>query len=253
MIGSYICAEIFKGEPLHSVDAQLGIRLDDSKSSGDWIVKDTWSAYIPLRFFNPRPTPESSFQFGHIRKNRLLPPLSSMISTKPGFNCSMDGTWFARTPISPDSAGMLTWTLFIVLILSVPVQPRQKSEPVGNGWRKHTHLWTCRYSNNTVGVSKAGKACLKRSQLRLGWMFSIPGEGGQGKAWSCPLRHQRSPFAEPGRGKQRVWPEGRSGWNEESSLCSGLNELRTIQWLSRASSLEKWKIKSDVAVRSFTH
>lgn len=23
----------------------------------------------------------------------------------------MEGTWLARTPISPDSAGMLTWTL----------------------------------------------------------------------------------------------------------------------------------------------
>lgn len=44
----------------------------------------------------------------HIRKKVLLPPLSSMISTRPGFNCSMVGTWFARTPISPDSAGRLT-------------------------------------------------------------------------------------------------------------------------------------------------
>ncbi len=46
----------------------------------------------------------------YARKNCLLPPLSSTTSTRPGFNCSMEGTWFARTPISPDSAGMLTWT-----------------------------------------------------------------------------------------------------------------------------------------------
>ena len=47
----------------------------------------------------------------NIRKNCLLPPLSSIISTKPGFNCSIDGTWFDSMPISPDSAGTLTWTL----------------------------------------------------------------------------------------------------------------------------------------------
>ena len=48
---------------------------------------------------------------GHIRKKCLLPPLSSIISTKPGFSCSIEGTWLARTPISPDSAGMFTCTL----------------------------------------------------------------------------------------------------------------------------------------------
>lgn len=46
-----------------------------------------------------------------LRKNCLLPPDSSITSTRPGFSCSMEGTWLARTPISPDSAGMLTWTL----------------------------------------------------------------------------------------------------------------------------------------------
>jgi hypothetical protein len=45
------------------------------------------------------------------RKNCLLPPCSSMISTRPGFSCSIEGTWFAKTPISPVSAGRLTWTL----------------------------------------------------------------------------------------------------------------------------------------------
>jgi hypothetical protein len=45
----------------------------------------------------------------YVRKNFLL-PLSSMISTTPALSCSIDGTWLARTPISPDSAGMLTWT-----------------------------------------------------------------------------------------------------------------------------------------------
>ena len=48
--------------------------------------------------------------FFHVRKNCLLLPLSSTISTRPGFSCSMEGTWLARTPISPDSAGRLTWT-----------------------------------------------------------------------------------------------------------------------------------------------
>jgi hypothetical protein len=42
------------------------------------------------------------------RKNCLLPPASSMTSTSPGFSCSIDGTWFAKTPISPVSAGRLT-------------------------------------------------------------------------------------------------------------------------------------------------
>jgi hypothetical protein len=46
------------------------------------------------------------------RKNCLLPPCSSMISTRPGFNCSMEGTWPAKTPMSPVSAGRLTWTLY---------------------------------------------------------------------------------------------------------------------------------------------
>lgn len=45
-----------------------------------------------------------------VRKYCLLLPLSSMTSTRPGFSCSMEGTWLARTPISPETAGMLTWT-----------------------------------------------------------------------------------------------------------------------------------------------
>jgi hypothetical protein len=39
-------------------------------------------------------------------------PPSSRISTRPGFSCSMEGTWLARTPISPEAAGMLTWVLW---------------------------------------------------------------------------------------------------------------------------------------------
>lgn len=50
-------------------------------------------------------------QIGHVRKNCLLPPLSSIISIRPGFSCSIEGTWFAKTPISPVSAARLTWTL----------------------------------------------------------------------------------------------------------------------------------------------
>jgi hypothetical protein len=49
----------------------------------------------------------------NVRKNCLLAPASSMISTRPGLSCSMAGTWLARIPISPDSAGMFTWTLFL--------------------------------------------------------------------------------------------------------------------------------------------
>ena len=56
---------------------------------------------------------QSTFELplAYLQKNCLLPPLSSIISTSPGFNCSMEGTWLAKTPISPDSAGMLICTL----------------------------------------------------------------------------------------------------------------------------------------------
>lgn len=55
---------------------------------------------------------DGRLSFGYnVQKNCLLPPLSSMISTKPGFSCSIEGTCCARIPISPDSAGILTWTL----------------------------------------------------------------------------------------------------------------------------------------------
>ena len=47
-----------------------------------------------------------------VRKYCLVAPPSSTISTRPGFSCSMEGTWLARTPISPEAAGMLTWVLW---------------------------------------------------------------------------------------------------------------------------------------------
>ena len=67
------------------------------------------------------PTPLGAVIFArhcYVRKKDLFPPASSVTtSTTPGFNCSIEGTWFARTPISPDSAGMLTcttsWALYI--------------------------------------------------------------------------------------------------------------------------------------------
>jgi len=77
----------------------------------------------------------------HVRKNCLLPPLSSITSTSPGFNCSIEGTWLARTPISPDSAGMLTWTLTIGMRISPGTWSKGGIAESSRGPR--THLWTC--------------------------------------------------------------------------------------------------------------
>jgi hypothetical protein len=48
------------------------------------------------------------------RKRKKLPKnflvvVASMTSTTPGRSCSMEGTWLARIPISPETAAMLTW------------------------------------------------------------------------------------------------------------------------------------------------
>ena len=50
----------------------------------------------------------------------------------------MEGTWFARTPISPDSAGMLTWTLRHCLAGDDLVTEDDS--------RQRTHPLICRYS-----------------------------------------------------------------------------------------------------------
>lgn len=37
-------------------------------------------------------------------------PVDSTTSTTPGRKASIEGTWLERIPMSPDSAGMFTWT-----------------------------------------------------------------------------------------------------------------------------------------------
>jgi hypothetical protein len=90
--------EVLQRVPFNGVDAQGGLGLDDSEATGNCNA---------LR--KPR-APRFKTPSRDVRKNRLLLPFSSITSTTPGFSCSIDGTWLARTPISPDSAGMLTWT-----------------------------------------------------------------------------------------------------------------------------------------------
>ena len=43
-----------------------------------------------------------------IPKNFFAVPFDSITSTRPGRIASMDGTWLARMPMSPVSAGMFT-------------------------------------------------------------------------------------------------------------------------------------------------
>lgn len=105
---THVGGEVLQREGLNSVDAELRVGLDNGKASrnyqsSQWSVEHPAIIAFPV-FSSISVDPES----GHVRKNFLLPPFSSMISTTPGFSCSMDGTWFARTPISPVSAGMLT-------------------------------------------------------------------------------------------------------------------------------------------------
>lgn len=85
----------------------------------------------PTRVARLSPSPlQAVILVDDIRKNCLLAPLSSTISTRPGFSCSMEGTWLARTPISPPSAGMLTWTLFRASVRD-PIPPRRNSPMLG--------------------------------------------------------------------------------------------------------------------------
>ncbi len=109
---SYFRTEIFKRKSLNGVDAELRAGLHDCKASrnytGPQLADD-----ITLRISSSCSVDAvavciASSSCCDVRKNCLLPPLSSMTSTSPGFNCSIDGTWFASIPISPDSAGRLT-------------------------------------------------------------------------------------------------------------------------------------------------
>ena len=120
---TYVRIKIFQGEPFHGVDAELRAWLHNGKPSGHY--RDSICQCIPLDlvniivdFLGMQVSVRQSFfnlPFAYLQKNCLLPPLSSIISTSPGFNCSMEGTWFASTPISPDSAGILTCTLGVDL------------------------------------------------------------------------------------------------------------------------------------------
>jgi hypothetical protein len=85
-----------------------------------------------------------------IRKNCLFPPLSSMISTKPGFSCSIEGTCWARIPISPDSAGILTCTLATPLSAKAVDEMTRDTGRGDSGER--THLGRCR-------LTKGRSAC----------------------------------------------------------------------------------------------
>jgi hypothetical protein len=98
-----ISAEVLQRVGLGGVDAQDGVGLDRSKATGHYMIV---SSLVLLSVM------QSQIRRGYInaRKNCLAAPLSSTTSTKPGLSCSMEGTWLARIPMSPDSAGMLTWT-----------------------------------------------------------------------------------------------------------------------------------------------
>ena len=92
-------AEVLKRVALDGIDAQDRVGLDDGEASRHCTASQVLVAALTWRGKDQ-----------DIRKNCLLLPLSSTTSIRPGFSCSMDGTWLARTPISPDSAGMLTCT-----------------------------------------------------------------------------------------------------------------------------------------------
>lgn len=106
---AYLSAEVLEGEALNSVDAELGAGLDGSETT-----RDCCSMCQPYSCIQ---NPSISCIFHacsprsvkwDVRKNCLLPADSSITSTRPGLSCSMEGTWLARTPMSPVSAGMLT-------------------------------------------------------------------------------------------------------------------------------------------------
>lgn len=105
LIGTYVGAEVFQGVTLDGVDAQLGVGLDNSETARHCHWEGIVSCIVPLHL--------DSVGGGRsdVRKYCLVAPPSSTISTIPGFSCSMEGTWLARTPISPEAAGMLTWVL----------------------------------------------------------------------------------------------------------------------------------------------
>ena len=108
---TYLGTEVLEGKALDGVDAQLRVGLDNGETTGHCRKgKGYVSGYS-------RVCRKALFRYAarergsDIRKYCLVAPPSSTISTRPGLSCSMEGTWLARTPISPEAAGMLTWVL----------------------------------------------------------------------------------------------------------------------------------------------
>jgi hypothetical protein len=122
-------AELVEGVGLNGVDAQLGVGLDDSETSGDYNGCKFMSRACPVQF--------DISSRAHIPKYCLVVPASSMISTRPGRSCSTEGTWFARTPMSPLSAGMLTWRLHRPRFCQ---HPSNYSNPDFATWEAYTSL-----------------------------------------------------------------------------------------------------------------
>lgn len=81
---------------LNDVDSQLVVRVNGCEATGDC-----------KGLSQPKRDQENEVQ--DIPKNFCV-PLDSIISTTPGRKGSIDGTWLERIPMSPDSAGMFTWT-----------------------------------------------------------------------------------------------------------------------------------------------
>lgn len=110
---TYLSAKVFEGVALNSVDAEYRARLNSRKATGH-CERHCQFIFSCHTIFAVQCLFQVSLQTSrrvYVQKNCLLPPCSSITSIKPGFSCSIEGTWLAKTPISPDSAGMLTCTL----------------------------------------------------------------------------------------------------------------------------------------------
>lgn len=109
---TYLGTEVLKGKTLDGVDAQLRVGLDNGEATGHCRkgkkYVSEYSRVCRKALFRYAARERGS----DIRKYCLVAPPSSTISTRPGLSCSMEGTWLARTPISPEAAGMLTWVLW---------------------------------------------------------------------------------------------------------------------------------------------
>lgn len=77
--------ERVKSEGLNGVDGEAVVRVDRGEAARDWVSRK------------------------HVPKKRLLVPLDSITSSRPGRRDSMLGTCEARIPRSPLTAETLTW------------------------------------------------------------------------------------------------------------------------------------------------